>query len=306
MARRRKGRDISGWLVLDKPSGLGSTPALARAKYLFDARKAGHAGTLDPLASGILPIAFGEATKTVSMMMDAEKEYECTIEWGIATNTDDSEGIETAQSAHRPSVDDVLAVLPEFIGSIMQVPPAFSAIHKDGERAYKLARRGETPELDARQVRIDDIEVTDHASPDCISLRVSCGKGTYIRAIARDLGLRLGTFGHISMLRRTRVGVFSQNNAIGLEKLGHLGHIAADLVELDSLLLPLETVLDDIPALALCEEQARMVRHGRSIPVASLPSTPIAWAGYQSRAIALGEIVEGQFRPGRIINQPLD
>ena len=303
-ARRRKGRFFSGWLVLDKPVGIGSTPALGRARRIFDAQKAGHAGTLDPLASGILPVAFGEATKTIHMMMDASKTYECTIRFGATTTTDDLEGEIVNQTAVRPDDSAIQMVLSRFTGEISQKPPVYSALKIDGRRAYDMARAGEEPDLALRQVRIDHIEVIARPDADHLQLRVDCGKGTYIRALGRDIAQELGSLGHICALRRTRVGNFSLDHAIGLEKLMDLGHSTPDLNKLDRLILPLETVLDDIPALALDENQARMVRHGQSIPVSDdRVSADIFWVHYETKAVALGTLRESVFKPSRIINQ---
>ena len=303
-ARRRKGRFFSGWLVLDKPVGIGSTSALGRARRIFDAQKAGHAGTLDPLASGILPVAFGEATKTIHMMMDASKTYECTIRFGATTTTDDLEGEIVNQTAVRPDDSAIQMVLSRFTGEISQKPPVYSALKIDGRRAYDMARAGEEPDLALRQVRIDHIEVIARPDADHLQLRVDCGKGTYIRALGRDIAQELGSLGHICALRRTRVGNFSLDHAIGLEKLMDLGHSTPDLNKLDRLILPLETVLDDIPALALDENQARMVRNGQSIPVSDdRVSADIFWVHYETKAVALGTLRESVFKPLRIINQ---
>ncbi|MGH6782800.1 MAG: tRNA pseudouridine(55) synthase TruB, partial [Phenylobacterium sp.] len=226
MARRKKGDAISGWVNLDKPYDFGSTQAVGRVRRIFNAQKAGHAGTLDPLATGILPIALGEATKTVSFLMDADKAYRFTIEWGRTTASFDREGATTATSDVRPSAEAVAAVLPEFIGDILQVPPAFSAVKVDGERAYDLARAGEAVELKARQVSIYDARVIDVPDADHIEIAVECGKGTYVRAIVRDIAERLGACAHVSALRRTRVGPFDEDSAITLELLEDLGHKA--------------------------------------------------------------------------------
>ncbi len=299
--RNRKGRPISGWLVLDKPSGLGSTPALGRVRRLFQAQKLGHAGTLDPLASGILPVAFGEATKLIHLLMDATKIYRCTIQWGQATDTDDAEGTVIDHHDHRPSRADVEAALPHFTGDIMQKPPIYSAIKQNGQRAYDLARAGVALEMVARHVHIGQIELIDQR-PDAVELRVTCGKGTYIRSLARDLALYLGTRGHITALRREAVGIFSHSRAIGLEKLEEIGHSAGDLAALDCHVLALETVLDDIPALTLTQEMARKLRHGQAIP-APHGEYPL-WAAYHGQAVALGETRAGLFKPQRIIHPP--
>ena len=278
MGRKARGREISGWVNLDKPRELGSTPAVAAVRRMFDAKKAGHAGTLDPLASGILPVALGEATKTVQFMQAAQKTYEVRLRWGAATQTDDVEGEIIETSDHRPSAQDIVAALPHFTGDIMQTPPAYSAIRKDGVRAYKLARAGESVELAPRPVRIDAITLIDSASPDACTLQVVCGKGVYIRSFARDLALYLGTVAHVTALRRTRVGPFNEKNAIGLEKLESLRHIVPDLAALDAHVLPLMTVLDDIPALAVSEQQASRIRQGQAISLVDLSGTRAAVA----------------------------
>jgi tRNA pseudouridine55 synthase len=278
MGRKARGREISGWVNLDKPRELGSTPAVAAVRRMFDAKKAGHAGTLDPLASGILPVALGEATKTVQFMQAAQKTYEVGLRWGAATQTDDVEGEIIETSDHRPSAQDIVAALPHFTGDIMQTPPAYSAIRKDGVRAYKLARAGESVELAPRPVRIDAITLIDGASPDACTLQIVCGKGVYIRSFARDLALYLGTVAHVTALRRTRVGPFNEKNAIGLEKLESLRHIVPDLAALDAHVLPLMTVLDDIPALAVSEQQASRIRQGQAISLVDLSGTRVAVA----------------------------
>ncbi len=278
MGRKVRGREISGWVNLDKPRELGSTPAVAAVRRMFDAKKAGHAGTLDPLASGILPVALGEATKTVQFMQAAQKTYEVRLLWGAATQTDDVEGEIIETSDHRPSAQDVVAALPHFTGDIMQTPPAYSAIRKDGVRAYKLARAGESVELALRPVRIDAITLIDSASPDACTLQVVCGKGVYIRSFARDLALYLGTVAHITSLRRTSVGPFNEKNAIGLEKLESLRHIVPDLAALDAHVLPLMTVLDDIPALAVSKQQTSRIRQGQAISLVDLSGTRAALA----------------------------
>lgn len=304
MTARRKGRPVNGWLVLDKPTTIGSTPALGRTRRVFDAQKAGHAGTLDPLASGVLPVAFGEATKTISYLTDAEKVYECVIRLGVSTSTDDAEGEIIATSSHRPTPADIARAIPHFIGEISQLPPQFSAIKLAGQRAYDIARRGAVADIQPRIVHIEHIEILENADPDCVSLRVTCGKGTYIRALARDLALYVGTLGHIEHLRRTRVGIFSLNHAIGLEKLSDLSHSARDLADLDTLLLPLETVLDDIPALALDADQVSLIKHGQPVPT-TMADQDNVWASFGRKAVALGHVAAHLFKPRRVINQPL-
>jgi tRNA pseudouridine55 synthase len=261
VGRRKSGEAVSGWVCLDKPYDLTSTQAVGRIRRLFNAQKAGHAGTLDPLATGVLPIALGEATKTVSFMMDAGKTYRFTIAWGRTTTTLDREGETSAASDVRPTADEAAAALPAFIGEIDQVPPAFSAIKVEGERAYDLARAGQTVELAARRVVIHDARVTGAPDADHVEIEIDCGKGVYVRALVRDLAERLGACGHVSALRRTRVGPFTEARAITLENLEDLGHKPGFL----EVLLPVETALDDIPELAVTAEDAFRLKQGRPI-----------------------------------------
>ncbi len=304
MARRKKGVPVHGWLVLDKPLGLTSTHALAQVKRLFDAQKAGHAGTLDPLATGILPIAFGEATKTVSYAVDGEKSYRFTVRWGVETTTDDAEGPASQSSDVRPSAAAIEAQLPKFVGEIMQVPPQFSAIKIDGDRAYDLARSGETVELEARPVLVDDLRVVEHVDADTTIFEADCGKGTYVRALARDMGRALGCYGHVIALRRTRVGPFSEQDAMTIDELRDTAD--ADGVEsLEAMLLPVEAALDSLTELSispsdaasLCSGQPVLIR-GRDAPVLSGP----VYAMSKGRLIALGEIDRGAIRPTRVFN----
>ena len=308
MGRRKKGRAISGWINLDKPYELGSTGAVNKIRHLFDARKAGHAGTLDPLATGILPIALGEATKTVSFMQHAEKSYRVEMTLGAATNTDDIEGEVIASSAQRPDTAEIEAALSCFTGDIQQVPPQFSAIRVDGQRAYKVARAGETVELTARLVRIDAIRLIARPDADTAVLEVDCGKGTYIRSLIRDLARHLGTYAHVGNLRRTRVGPFDEKNALGLDKLTHLGHYAPDLAALDACLLPLVTALDDIPALAISADAASRIRQGQAISLQS-PHEGTVLLTCDGQPVALGEADLGNdiatsevIRPVRVFN----
>ncbi len=309
MARRKKGQAISGWVNFDKPLHMGSTQAVGKIRRLFDAQKAGHAGTLDPLATGILPIALGEATKTVAFMQDAAKSYEVEIVFGTATSTDDGEGEVIGESDMRPETADIEAALEQFIGHIEQVPPQFSAIKKDGARAYDLARAGTPVELAARRVRIDAIKLLARPDDARVRLHVACGKGVYIRSLARDLGEVLGGFAHVGSLRRTRVGPFDEKTALGLEKLDALGHSARDLAALGASLLPLETVLDDIPALALDDDAASRIKQGQAI----LPPHPLDLAQaesgsilllHQGKALALAEYAaaDGVLKPRRVFN----
>jgi len=296
LARRRKGNPIHGWLVLDKPLGLSSNQALGKARRLFNAAKAGHGGTLDPLASGVLPVAFGEATKLVSYAMDGSKTYAFDITWGAQTSTDDAEGETVAESDLRPTADAIEQVLPQFTGTIEQTPPAYSAIKVDGERAYKLARAGEEVDLPSRDVEIYGLRLTG-SSDDTASLEVDCGKGTYVRSLARDIALALGTVGHVSALRRTRVGPFTEKDAFSLDKLELLSHSAP----LENALLPLETPLDDIPEVAVMDSVAKRLRTGQAIHLPQLGEgvVLITTAG---KPVALGWLEEGELRPKRVFN----
>jgi tRNA pseudouridine55 synthase len=308
MARRRKGDAVSGWICLDKPEGVTSTHAVSRVRRVFNAQKAGHAGTLDPLATGILPIALGEATKTVPYLVDADKAYRFTIAWGRTTATHDREGDLIAESDVRPTVAEVEAVLPTFAGEISQVPPAYSAIKVDGERAYDLARAGETVELAARIVTVHSARVVEAQDADHVTLEIECGKGTYVRAICRDLAQMLGACGHVHDLRRTRVGGFTEQSAAALEFLEDLGHKARQ----SELLLPVETALDDIPELAVTAEDAFRLKQGRAIvlvprQVESVKArlkpgsrTVSAMAG--GSVVALCEMRAGRLEPSRVFN----
>ena len=307
MARKRKGLPISGWLVIDKPVGLSSSAVVGRVRHITGAAKAGHGGTLDPLATGILPIALGEATKTVNYVVDGDKVYTFSIRFGEERTTDDAEGEVSARSDARPTTAEIVAALPRFTGTIEQVPPAFSAIKVAGRRAYELARADEAPVLSARPVEIHEFRLLEHSDPDTARFEVRCGKGAYMRSLARDLSRYLRTAGYIVGLRRTRVGPFSEKGAISLDKLEALGHSAA----LAGPLLPVETVLDDIPALALTETEARRLRHGQPVAVLSIASRSalsgarqgdVVKAMNDGRLVALAEIKGGELRPLRVIN----
>jgi len=308
MARRKKGEAVSGWINLDKPYDFGSTQAVGRTRRIFNAQKAGHAGTLDPLATGVLPIALGEATKTVSFLMDADKAYRFTIEWGRSTASFDREGATTATSDVRPTRAQVEAVLPDFVGDILQVPPAFSAIKVDGERAYDLARAGETVELKAREVSIYAARVIAAPDADHIEIEVECGKGTYVRAIVRDIAEKLGACAHVSALRRTRVGPFGEDSAITLELLEDLGHKA----RCSEALLPVETALDDIPELAVTAEDAFKLKQGRPIVLVPrqvealkarlTPGTRTVSAMEGGSLVALCEMRAGKLEPSRVFH----
>ena len=307
MGRKRRGTPIHGWLVIDKPKGLTSNAVVGRVKRITNAAKVGHGGTLDPLATGLLPLALGEATKTVSYVMDGAKEYRFTIRLGEARTTDDAEGTVTETSVIRPAEAQILAVLDDFIGDIEQVPPAFSAIKIKGERAYKLARADRPPEMKPRTIRIQALKLRDMPDADHASFHVVSGKGAYMRALARDMALALGTFGHISDLRRVAVGPFKEKDAISLDKLESLGHSAP----LSEHLLPVETVLDDIPALALTETEARRLRRGQAVPVLPVANRSpfknigqgdVVCAMAEGRLVALAKIKGGEIRPFRVMN----
>lgn len=309
MARRKKGDAVSGWVCLDKPYDFGSTQAVGRVRWLFNAQKAGHAGTLDPLATGVLPIALGEATKTVPFMMDADKAYRFMIEWGRSTTTLDREGETTATSDVRPTVAQVEAALPAFVGEIQQIPPQYSAIKVDGERAYDLTRAGEAFELQARAVVVHAARVSAAPDADHVEIEVECGKGTYVRSIVRDLAAALGAEAHVSALRRTRVGPFREDRAILLENLEDMSHKAA----LPEVLLPVETALDDIPALAVTAEDAFRLAQGR--PIVLVPrqvenlkarltgGSRLVSAMDGDRLVALAEMRAGKLNPVRVFLQ---
>ncbi len=297
MARRRHGRAVSGWIVLDKPEGITSTQAVGKVRWLFGAAKAGHAGTLDPLATGILPIALGEATKLVARVMDGAKQYAFTARWGEARDTDDGEGAVIASSEQRPDAAAIRAALPAFTGEIAQRPPTYSAIKVDGARAYDLARQGTPAALAPRPVRIDRFELL--ATPDAnhAEFLVECGKGSYIRSLARDLGEQLGCFGHVARLRRTRVGPFTEDNAILLDKLEELRHKEA----LDEALIPLQAALDDIPALAVMGSEAVRLKNGQAVRVPS-SKQGLVFVMADDRPLALGQLDHGELRPVRVFN----
>jgi len=305
---RRKGSPVHGWLVLDKPQSITSTHALNKVKRLFNADKAGHAGTLDPLATGILPIAFGEATKTIPHVVDSAKEYRFLVRWGVETTTDDAEGDVTHESADRPLLEAIEAALPAFRGSIMQTPPRFSAIKIEGERAYDLAREGEAFELKSRPVEVIRLEVAGMVPPDATSFEAQCGKGTYVRAIARDLGRALGCFGHVAELRRTRVGPFPESAAISLERLMELSNSDAGREALMQALLPVETALDGIPAFAVNGSDAAKLKRGKPIILRGRDAPihhGLIYATSHGTLVALGEVEQGELRPSRVFNIPL-
>lgn len=309
MARHKKGDDIHGWVVLDKPYELGSTQAVSKVRWLFNAKKAGHAGTLDPLATGMLPIALGDATKTVPYVQDGLKTYRFTVAWGTATSTDDLEGEVIATSDNRPTTDEILSTLSHFEGDISQVPPAYSAIKIDGERAYTLARRGETVEMQARTVFIESLSLVGAPDSDHAIFEVVCGKGTYVRSLARDLAHALETEVHVTDLRRVAVGPFTETQMISLDSLEEMRHRSGadagiSLKEgLHSVLFPIETALDDIPALALSEGDAALIHNGQSVLLrgSNAPlSLDEAYATASGSLVALGFVEAGRFVPKRV------
>ncbi len=305
MARRKKGNPINGWIILDKPVGMTSTQAVGKVRWLFQAQKAGHAGTLDPLATGILPIALGEATKTVPYAVDGQKSYRFTVRWGAETDTDDAEGQVVKRSDVSPPRDAIEALLPSFIGEVMQTPPAFSAIKIDGQRAYDLARQGETVQLEARPVQIDRLELVDMPDPLTSVFEAECGRGTYVRAIARDMGRTLGCFGHVIALRRTRVGPFREAQAVTMSELEDAANLEDGGIEIKTMLRPVESALAELLEVTVSQsDAARLARgqtvllRGRDAPVMSGE----AFALSKGTLIALCEIERGELRPLRVFN----
>ncbi len=315
MARKRRGKPLNGWIAIDKPAGITSAGVVAAVKRATGAAKVGHGGTLDPLATGVLPIALGEATKTVQYVMDGTKVYAFRIRWGEARDTDDAEGAITATSDRRPAEDEIRAALPVFIGAIEQVPPDYSAIKVNGKRAYDLAREaaGGGPEergaleLKARTVVVLAFDLLGMPDADHADFMVRCGKGTYMRSLARDLARAVGTVGHISALRRTACGPFAEAQAISLDKLVTLGHSAPA----SDYLLPVSTALDDIPALALTEAEAHRLSNGHPVSLlhvaaraasAAVEAGSLVRAMMEERTVALARIEDGEIRPVRVLN----
>jgi tRNA pseudouridine55 synthase len=303
---RREKHDVHGWAVLDKPVGMTSTHAVSVIKRLFTAKRAGHAGTLDPLASGCLPIALGEATKTVPFVMDGRKAYRFTVRWGEERDTDDAEGRVAATSDERPAAAAIEALLPRFTGAIEQVPPRFSAIKVEGERAYDIARDGEDFELKPRIVSIDRLAMVAIPDADHATFEAGCGKGTYVRAIARDLGRALGCLGHVCALRRTAVGSFGEADMISLERLESLCHrAAAGEGSLADALLPVATALDDIPALAVSRADAARLQRGQAVLMRGRDAPVVRGTVYvtvSGSLIALAEVDRGEIVPKRVFN----
>jgi len=308
MPSPRKGRPLDGWLVIDKPSGLTSTEVVNRLKRALRAQKAGHGGTLDPLATGVLPVAFGAATKTVPFVMDGPKEYVFALRFGEARDTDDADGRVIETSPLRPSDEAIRATLPRFIGEITQVPPRYSAVKVEGERAYDLAREGVEVNLAPRPARIDSLVLEARPDADTAVFRVVCGKGVYMRALARDLARALGTVGHVGALRRLRVGPFTEKEAVALDRAEAMGQEAG----CPGLLKPIETALADIPALALTAAEAQRLANGERLSLAALlsrippeadPDGGVVQVMAGGRALAIGRLEAGMLHPVRLLAQ---
>ncbi|WP_102226281.1 tRNA pseudouridine(55) synthase TruB [Acidimangrovimonas sediminis] len=301
MGRKRKGRDISGWLVVDKPAGVTSTSVVNKVRWALDAKKAGHAGTLDPAATGVLAVALGEATKTVPYITDALKCYRFVVTFGAATTTDDAEGTVTETSTTRPTDDEIRAALAPFRGEIEQVPPQFSAVKVDGERAYDLAREGERMDLAPRPLWVESLELIARPDADHAELEMVCGKGGYVRAIARDLGQALGCLGHVQWLRRSWSGPFDADTGLSLDRIDEMAKTEA----LDTHLLPLETGLADLPELKATPEGAARLRNGNPgmvLPASGVEYGDEAWASFEGRPLAVGSYRGGELHPSRVFN----
>ena len=300
--RKRKGRDVSGWLCLDKRVGQTSTAAVAAVKRLFDAQKAGHAGTLDPLASGALPIALGEATKTVPFVQDGRKIYRFTVRWGVETDSDDADGKVVATSEARAEPAAIMALLPDFTGDIMQRPPVFSALKIAGARAYDLAREGAEVVLEERPVSIHRLVLAEAPDRDHAVFEAECGKGTYVRSLARDIGRRLGTLGHVVALRRLAVGPFDEATFVTLDDL-ITAREAGNVVSLERFLAPASFGLRELPEIAFTSVDAARLRRGQSVLLRGRDAPilkGIAHATHQGESIAIGEIEKGEFHPTRV------
>jgi tRNA pseudouridine55 synthase len=302
---KKRGEPVHGWVVLDKPLGMTSTQAVGKVRWAFNADKAGHGGTLDPLATGLLPIALGEATKTVPWAMDGRKIYEFHVRWGAETTTDDLEGSQTATSDQRPTQTDIASILHHFIGDIQQVPPQFSAIKIDGERAYDMARAGETVTIASRTVSIENLKLIACPAQDLAIFEVTCGKGTYVRSLARDMGRMLGCFGHVVVLRRIAVGPFTEVHMISLEMLEELRHKPpGDNAKLKAL-QAIETVLDGIPVLAVMELQANRLRQGQKVLLRG-SEVPVSCDAVLmmcgSKPLGIGMVAQGELSPKRLFN----
>ncbi len=304
MAKKLRNQ-LHGWIVLDKPLGISSTQALGKVRWLLNADKCGHGGTLDPLASGVLPLAFGEATKTVAWAMDGRKTYRFRVKWGYETSTDDLEGQAGPSTGFVALQQNIEAALPQFIGAVQQKPPSYSAIKVSGERAYDLARAGGAIDLASRVINIESLQIENHDPGGETTFIVQCGKGTYVRSIARDLGRVLGCLGHVTLLRRLQVGPFSENHAISLEKLEELSHKPDSENSLSGILRPIETVLDGIPALAVMDPEAARLRQGQRVLLTDASQQPDAEAvlvTHLSTPLGLFKIETGVLKPIRLFN----
>ena len=295
MGRTKKGRKLSGWLIVDKPAGIGSTDVVNKVKWLLKAQKAGHAGTLDPAATGVLALAFGEATKTVAVLTDALKGYRFAVRFGAQTSTDDAEGAVVATSDLRPTTEAIEAALVAFRGEIMQVPPQVSAVKVDGARAYDLAREGEAFELVARPLWVDSLMMIERRDADHVVLDMVCGKGGYVRAIARDLGRALGTVAHVAWLRRTWSGPFEAADGLTWDEVLALGEAGT----LEDRLLPIEAALADLPQVEATADGARKIAVGNPGAVLTFAEGEV-WASHNGRALGLGEVRLGMFHPSRV------
>ena len=294
---RKKGREIHGWLIVDKPAGIGSTDVVSKVRWALDAKKAGHAGTLDPDATGVLAVALGEATKTVPILTDALKAYDFTVNWGAETATDDSSGEVLKTSAARPSDAEIRAALPAFTGDIMQVPPNVSAVRVDGARAYDLAREGETVELAARPLWVESLELLS-ITPDSADLRMVCGKGGYVRAIARDLGRQLGCLGHVARLRRIWSGPFEATDGIAFDRIDR-----ANQAEIEAAILPIQSALADLPEMAATEIGATRILNGNPGQVLGHAEFgEEVWVSRNGRALCIGRYMGGEVQPSRVFN----
>lgn len=300
MARRKKGRPISGWMIVDKPAGVTSTSVVNKVRWALQAQKAGHAGTLDPAATGVLAVALGEATKTVPFVTDAQKCYRFVVRLGASTTTDDAEGDVLETSSARPDDAQIETALQAFRGDIMQVPPQFSAVKVDGERAYDIARAGEEMELVARPLHVDKLEIVARPDADHVELEMICGKGGYVRSIARDLGEALGCLGHVLWLRRTWSGPFQATDGLSLEQIDALAHQP----ELDSHLLPLEIGLQDMTELPLSPDGAKRMKNGNPGQVLSSRADPgeTCWGSFEGQPVGIGIYMGGELHPNRVFN----
>jgi tRNA pseudouridine55 synthase len=298
MGRRKKGRDIHGWVIIDKPAGISSNDVVGKVRWAFDAKKAGHAGTLDPEATGVLAVALGEATKTVPFVTDALKAYQFTVRLGQATNTDDQEGEVIAENDIRPTDADIKEHILKFVGDIQQIPPKFSAVKIEGQRAYKLARDGEDIKLAARDLYVESLDFISRDDADHVTLEMVCGKGGYVRSIARDLGEALGCHGHVRNLRRTWSGPFDASDGLTLDKIQEM----AKTPDLDAHIKPLEIGLEDLPELPCTAEGAAKLKNGNPgmVMASDVEYGDEAWASYQGQAIAVGRYKAGELHPSRV------